>query len=128
MDLQNEFKKIIRQLKDIKEIKAIYLFGSVAKERATPVSDIDICVITDKISEDLKAKISSVSSEKINLSLFWDLPINIQIRIFKEGKKIFVRDEKFLSSLRSETISRFLDFKPIIKRYYKKALGIKYEV
>ncbi len=128
MDLQNEFKKIIRQLKDIKEIKAVYLFGSVAKKRATPISDIDICVITDKINEDLKAKISSVSSEKINLSLFWDLPINIQIRIFKEGKKILVRDEKFLSSLRSETISRFLDFKPIIKRYYKKALGMKYEV
>lgn len=51
-----------------------------------------------------------------------------QFRVFKEGKIIFLWDEKFFNSLKAETISRFLDFKPIIERYFKKVYGWKYEI
>jgi hypothetical protein len=36
------------------------------------------------------------------------------------------RDEKLTSSLEAGIISKYLDFKPILERYYEKALGLKY--
>ncbi len=122
-----EIEELVKKLKVFKEVKAVYLFGSVAKGKATPLSDIDICVITDKASEEIKAEISCLSSEKIEICLFEDLPMNLRVRIFKEGKVLFMRDEGFISSVRADLISEYLDFKPILKRYYEKALGLAYE-
>ena len=123
----NKIQELVEKLKPFKEVKAVYLFGSVAKGKATPLSDIDICVITDKVSEEVKAEISSLSSEKIEVSIFEDLPMSLQVRVFKEGKVLFMGDERFISSMRADLISRYLDFKPILKRYYEKALGLAYE-
>jgi len=122
-----KIQELVGKLKPFKEVKAIYLFGSAAKGKATPLSDIDICTITDKASEEVKTEISSLSSEKVGVSLFEDLPINIRIKVLKEGKVLFMRDEKVVSSIRADLISRYLDFKPILKRYYEKSLGLAYE-
>lgn len=123
-----KFSTEVEKLRQIKEVKAVYLFGSLVKKKITPFSDIDICVITKGASESTKAEISSLSSEKLQVSVFEDLPVNIQIRVFKEGKPLIVKDSKFVASLKAKTISRFLDFKPVLVYYYKKALGLKYEI
>ncbi len=122
-----EIEELVKKLEPFNEVKAVYLFGSVAKGKATRLSDIDICVITDKAGEDVKAEISCLSSEKIEICLLEDLPMNLQVRVFKEGKVLFMRNERFISSIRADLISKYLDFKPILKRYYEKALGLAYE-
>lgn len=120
--------KLIEIAKKNRKVKAIILFGSYVKKKATPISDIDICIIGDKISDKEKAEIESFSNEKLQISFFDELPIAIRFRVFKEGKIIFLRDEKFLNSLKAETISRFLDFKPLLERYFNKVYGWKYEI
>lgn len=53
-------KKILAELKKIREVKAVYLFGFHATGRATKISDVDLCVITDKgIPRGKKAGITS---------------------------------------------------------------------
>lgn len=122
-----EIEELVGKLEPFKEVKAVYLFGSQVKGKATPLSDIDICVVTDKAGEYVKAEISSLSSEKVEVSIFEDLPMNLQVRVFKEGKVLFMGDERFISSIKADLISKYLDFKPILKRYYEKALGLAYD-
>jgi len=121
-------KKLIEKIRKEKNVNAIILFGSYAKKRATPISDIDICVILKKIDEKTKSRISALENEKIQI-VFWDeIHLALKFRILKEGKVLYVKDINFLNSLKAETISRFLDFKPILERYYEKVYGWKYEI
>ncbi len=120
-----EIKKIIHKIKKEKNIKAVYLFGSYAKGRAKPYSDIDICIITDK-KLTLENKASFVSdhiSEKIDMPMFWDLPISIRFRVFKEGRLLLCKDKLFLQRIKVDTIKRYLDFKPVLERYSKRVLS-----
>ncbi|NCN38953.1 MAG: nucleotidyltransferase domain-containing protein [Candidatus Aenigmarchaeota archaeon] len=121
-----EIKKIAGELKKIKEIKAVYLFGSYAMGTATPMSDIDVCVVVERdISDDKKADIVSLSSDRIDVSMFWDLPIFIRHRVLKDGKILFERDEGFLNSVRVLTLREYFDFKPMIERFSEVYFGDK---
>jgi predicted nucleotidyltransferase len=121
-------KKLVEKIRKEKNVNAIILFGSYAKKRATPISDIDICVILKKIDEKTKSRISALENERIQI-VFWDeIHLALKFRVLKEGKVLYVKDTNFLNSLKAETISRFLDFKPILERYYEKVYGWKYEI
>jgi predicted nucleotidyltransferase len=115
--IKKELKKIVKELKKIKAVKCIYLFGSYATGKQLPFSDIDICVIGDKISEKWKSKILALSSKKIQISIFDELPIYIKFRVFKEGRILFNKDEEFLHRTIFSTVKEYLDFKPLLKRF-----------
>lgn len=104
------------------------MFGSYAKKRATPISDVDLCVIGRKLKEREKAEIEALGNEKIRIVFFDELPLPVKFRVFKEGKFLYLKDKAFITSLKAETVSRFLDFKPILDRYCKKVYGWEYEI
>jgi predicted nucleotidyltransferase len=117
--------EIIDELKNNKKVGAIYLFGSYARGNIKPFSDIDICVVTERnISKEVKEEILSNSSKKIDLSLFWDLPLGIRFRVIKEGKLLYKRDALKLQRVKVDTLKAYLDFQPIIKAYCYRILGI----
>ncbi len=121
--MNKEIKSVVDEIKNIKGVEGIYLFGSYARKKTKPFSDIDICVITDKdIQKKRREEILSCSSRKIDISIFSDLPLNIRFRIFKEGKVLYQKDELFLHRTRSNTLKSYLDFKPIIDRHYDRIL------
>lgn len=85
----NNLEGIIEEIKKNEAVEAIYLFGSHAKSRAKPYSDIDLCVITERnVSKDMKEEILSNSYRKIDISIFWDIPLNIRFRVIKEKQII----------------------------------------
>lgn len=126
--MNNKFKKVSRteqklinsianELKKLKEVQTIFLFGSYSRGQQKPISDIDICVITDKIiSDEMKSMISSHSSRKIDVSLFWSLPPLVRYAVLREGKMLFNRNQAFIHETIVETMSEFLDFRHIIDR------------
>ena len=112
-------KKIIAELSRNPKIKAIYLFGSRATGKAGALSDTDVCVIAPGISEKEKREILSYSSEKIDVVIFEDLPLTIKVRVFKEGKPLFVADRRPIDELRWRTLKEYLDFKPRLSVFIK---------
>jgi predicted nucleotidyltransferase len=117
-------EEIISELKKIKEVEAIYLFGSYAKNKVKPYSDIDLCLITQKVLADKKrALLGSYASDKIDISLFWDLPLSIRFRVFKEGEILYSKDELFLIRVKADTIKEYLDFQPVIERHVKRVFS-----
>jgi len=122
--LKNLTSKIIKN----KKVLAVILFGSFAKKRQTPVSDIDICVIGKNLKEKEKANIESLGNEKLRIVFFDELPLPVRYRVFKEGKFLYLKNEKFINSLKAKTVTYFLDFKPILDKYFKKLYGWEYEI
>ncbi|MDI6807139.1 MAG: nucleotidyltransferase domain-containing protein [Candidatus Aenigmarchaeota archaeon] len=115
--MREKIKKTLNELKKIREVKAVFLFGSYATGKQLPFSDVDICVVTEKIDEEIKAEITSLSSEKIDVCFFWDLPITIRYKVLKEGKPLLERDEKFLHEVRFKTVREYIEFRPILRRF-----------
>jgi len=115
--------KIIEPFKKDRDVISIYLFGSYARGREKPFSDIDICVIADKHAK--RDEILSHSSKKIDISIFHDLPMSMRFRVIKEGKLLFSRDELKLHRIIVATIRSYLDFKPHILRRTERVLGVR---
>lgn len=51
--IKNIVKKYALLLKENIKVKAVYLFGSYVDNRATEDSDIDVAVVSDKLSGDM---------------------------------------------------------------------------
>jgi len=115
--------KIIEPFKKDRDVISIYLFGSYARGREKPFSDIDICVIADKHAK--RDEILSHSSKKIDISIFHDLPLSMRFRVLKEGQLLFLRDELKLHRIIVATIRSYLDFKPHILRRTERVLGVR---
>lgn len=116
-DSEEQIKLIVDELRR-DEVEAIYVFGSYAKGKAKPISDIDICVLTKRnIPKRVKEEILSNSSKKIDISIFWDLPPTIRFRVFKEGKLLYKKDEIALQRVKVATLKSYLDIQPMIKRH-----------
>jgi predicted nucleotidyltransferase len=118
---KKEIVNTVVELRQYPYVNAVILFGSYAKGRIKPLSDIDICVIAEKnMGIEQRVTITGLSSDKLDISLFWNLPLTIQFRVFKEGKVLFNRDWLILHRIRIKTVKEYLDFLPIIERNIKR--------
>jgi len=71
-DIALDFIKKIRKIKRIKEVLQVVLFGSVARDEDTAISDIDIAVIHDsKNPSGLQTEINRLKHDKIQLSYIY---------------------------------------------------------
>jgi predicted nucleotidyltransferase len=73
-------------------VLALILFGSVAQGHALTDSDIDLCIITKKgITASECMNLRRYGSKRVDLSLFFALPLTIRFRVIKEGKILFFK-------------------------------------
>jgi len=125
--MERKISKLVEKLKEIKEVRAVILFGSYARGEQKPYSDIDICVFTEKNTDErIKEKILSYSSKEFHLSIFWDLPLNFRFRVFKEGKILFVRNPSWLDEIKFSTLRKYLDFRQRFERMAEYYLNKKW--
>ena len=115
--------KMVKTFKENRGVILIYLFGSYARGREKPFSDIDICVVADRGAN--RDEILSHSSKKIDISIFHDLPLSMRFRVLKEGQLLFLRGDLKLHRIIVATIRSYLDFKPHILRRTERVLGVR---
>ncbi|MBU2637447.1 MAG: nucleotidyltransferase domain-containing protein [Nanoarchaeota archaeon] len=120
-------KKIAAALSKNRKILAVYLFGSHAAGKATPLSDIDICVIAPGINEKEKMEILSNAYRNVDIVMFDELPFAARWRVLNEGEALYAKDRKFVESLKWRAFKDYTDFKPILRRHMQKLLpGVQY--
>lgn len=95
MDIGN----IVGILKPFDAVHSIILFGSCVKGEATEKSDIDICIIEEPdYTLTLKDKLRMMKDlpEKVDLSFFHDMPLNVRQRVLQEDEIIYTKDEYYV--------------------------------
>lgn len=109
---------LVKELQAHDAVLGLILFGSVARGCARPFSDVDLCIVTKKNTPDaVRMDLLSYGSEKIDVSIFSDLPVQIRFRVIKEGRILFVKDFLTLHRIRVATVREYLDLEPFIKRH-----------
>lgn len=98
-------------------VRFAYLFGSVARGRARPDSDLDLAVsvqprgtmIDDARLHD--ALVDALGREDVDLVVIEDAPLWLQFRIVA-GQPVYSRDDVARVRFRAAVEQRFLDLKP----------------
>lgn len=117
MDLIEYFKKELNYISKLEAVSAVIIFGSYVTGKVKPLSDLDICVITNKdITNSQKEEILSYKTDLLDINLFENLPLSLQYKVLNFGK--IYSTKKILISLKNQITNQWFDFKPILNRIY----------
>lgn len=134
-------KKIIAKIKSYfkskKEVIAIYLYGSYARNEQKKDSDIDLAVLFNEKTDNrlsLRFKYESDLSHLLDLEVeiqeLNNIGIELGKRIIDEGTKIFTKSPQMDNIFKERLISKYFDMLPFYTEYYynleKRALEGKF--
>ena len=123
--MRKELSKIVEKVMKDGDVLAMMLFGSYA--RGEKFSDIDICIIMqpknfNALSLSKKRLEYLTDFPDYDVRVFQQLPLYVRMRVLKEGKIIFCRDEDAMYDLAIRAIREFEYFKPIYYTYLEGVL------
>ena len=104
----------IRKRRFLSKTNFVILFGSVHKNTATPMSDIDICIscnLPRLARQQERIKLQGELSDKFDIQIFEDLPSYIQVEVLT-GSILYVKNRNKLHDVAIKTIQEYEDFQP----------------
>jgi predicted nucleotidyltransferase len=127
MDKQKttELDRLLGMVKQDGEVLAVIVFGSAARDEQVPFSDVDICLIMTPKPKPFGPKALShkrleyMKDNSLDVRIFQQLPLYIRVRVLRDGRVLFARDENQLYELAFRTAQAFEDFKHIYYGYLK---------
>jgi predicted nucleotidyltransferase len=116
-------EELLAKAKSDKEVLAVMLYGSEARQEQISTSDIDICLVLNPqyAKKDIysQKRLEYLKDFAFDIQVFQQLPLYIRRRVLKEGRVLFVRDERILYELAWRTAQAFDDFRHIHSAYLK---------
>ncbi len=122
MEIKEKITKLLKQSNVFDSLNFIVVYGSVSKNKQTPLSDIDVCISLSLLIKErtkLRLKLLSNLPEKFDLQIFEDLPIYLKKEVL-QGELLYCKNKKNLINLSLEIIKEYEDFKPIYDYYLAK--------
>ena len=111
---------IRRVLEADSRIAYAILFGSTARETRHANSDIDVAVGTGAAAVldaltigDLVTRLESAAGCAVHVVALDDAPAGLAYRVFRDGRPLFIRDERAFRQRLARVILDYLDFKPV---------------
>lgn len=121
MKLPPKITKLITKAKKDKDILAVLLFGSKARNENNKNSDIDICLVLNQGKYSIltlsRKKIEYLKLFTLDIHIFQQMPIYIKDRIIRDAKVLFCSDEKALYEVYFKTIGEVDKFKNVYQDY-----------
>jgi predicted nucleotidyltransferase len=122
----DDVEAVVREtLRDEPAVAAAYVFGSVARGTAGPLSDIDVALLVDdlrqrqavcgRMTDALSRRLRAPRVDVISLA---DAPVPLRHRVVRDGRLVLRRDARLHERFVAETILQYLDFKPLRDRAF----------
>ncbi len=115
----SKVKAKLLELDGDKKIRFIFLFGSVAEKRSTPLSDVDIAIYYDGSSAerfDFRRTALGHLPDRIDLQIFQDLPLTVQKEVIA-GKVLYADDQEFMIAECVRVVREFGSFEKYYHHY-----------
>ena len=115
-------KQKILQLDKERKVRFIFLYGSVAEQRNTPLSDIDLAIYYEGNSKErfsFRQKVLGHLPDNADTHIFQDLPLAIKKEVVR-GKVLYTDDKEFLIATCIDVIRDFEAFEKYYEMYLNK--------
>lgn len=118
-------RKIADVVEACPDVAAAYLFGSHARGTDTPVSDVDVAVLfrappprrLDAPRFSLEGDLERELGRTVDLVLLNDAPVDLRIRVLREGRLLVDRDRAARIAFEVRTRNEAFDLEPVLARY-----------
>lgn len=130
-DLKTAFRRL-EETGKLNDVVLAYLFGSQARGHAGPLSDVDIAILlVEGMSEAvafetrlaLMAEIGhQLGRNDVEVLVLNHSPLALTYRVLRDGVLLYCRDEPRRVAFTAQTVSMYLDFKPILERHERNLL------
>lgn len=129
--MEKDFSQYTEVLKRQDEVIFAYLFGSQARGKTTPLSDIDIGVYVEndifkkKFPYGYESELSSkISSKKtVDIVILNKAPVLLRHRCVTEGKLLFCKNQALLNQFKVKTLCEYFDTQPLREKIKKAFYG-----
>jgi uncharacterized protein len=120
---------IDRALTPLHEVRAALLFGSHARGRARPDSDIDVAVLlTREAAQDeaselrrlIGALAGELAADRLDVVILNHAPPALAFQVLKYGREVLVRDPAELVAFRVRTYGAHADYAHV-ERFFREA-------
>ncbi|NLG79603.1 MAG: nucleotidyltransferase domain-containing protein [Firmicutes bacterium] len=111
------------------DVIAAYLFGSFAKDRARPKSDVDVAVLFEARSDDALARFAArtdISSDlegllgrRVDVIDLGDAPLSLIHQVLKSGEPVFERNHTQRIEFEVNARRQYLDMLPHYEKYVR---------
>lgn len=125
-ELKYNLTGVEKYLDSRKDVLFAYLFGSLAKGKSSPLSDVDVAVFfqgedfTEKRIEILGELNKILKTDEVDLVILNTAPLTLKMKIIQD-KTVLADNEPFTRHVfESATIRTFLDFSKIEKQILEK--------
>ena len=108
------------------DVEAGYLFGSACTGRHGPLSDIDVAVllhapsrrtsIEGEVQDDL---CRALRTDRVDLVSLVNAPPSLVYHVIRDGRCIYCRNAKARECFETDTVMRYLDFKPFREQAFR---------
>jgi uncharacterized protein len=115
------------------EVCLAVLYGSHARGEAGPLSDVDVAVLLerscdandyfDRRLELIGRLMQAFDTNEVDVIILNQAPLALQYRVVRDGLVLYARHHDHLIEFASQTVSRYLDFKPVIERHERAILA-----
>jgi predicted nucleotidyltransferase len=104
----------------------VYLFGSVARGEAGPLSDVDLGLLFDPaLSKEsrwnaalaLSGDLQRIDGPRIDVVILNEAPPALRDRVVREGRLLLDRDPPGRVEFEARALMEYLDFLPYIERF-----------
>jgi len=112
------------------DVAAVYLFGSLAGERATPHSDVDIAILLADASDPLAAgdrqlqlmgELERFADREVDVVILNTAPPILRHQVFRHGWLIYERDRQARAEFEVRAGQTYADLQPV-RNFFKNAL------
>ena len=111
-------------------IAFIALYGSVTKNRDTPLSDIDLAVFYEGNKEErfkFRMSVLGRTGDEFDVQIYQDLPLYIQKEVISYGKLLYYKEYDVVFNIYINVIKNFDDFKRHLNLYLSYLGGVDIE-
>jgi predicted nucleotidyltransferase len=124
------------------EVRLAYLFGSLARGAAGPLSDVDVAVLADREAVEADAGFGGYATRlttrlmerlafsKVDLALLHAAPSLLRFLVVRDGVLLREREPGEALRFKLDAIRDYIDFEPvrrIPRRYLRESLGMSQE-
>jgi len=119
-------REAVEQISSGHPVSLAYLFGSTASGRATPLSDIDIAIVTNRdvsprerlqLELTLEIELSELCDGEFDVRIINDAPLAVRGTVVQTGRLLYVRNDADRVEFETNVRSRYFDFLPFLRRY-----------
>jgi uncharacterized protein len=113
MDLEDRLRQTAASFP---EVKLMALFGSTARGQSRPGSDVDLGVLLDPYSPELRFRVEAAlgraAGRTVDVVLLDDAPPLLRFEIARDGLLLFQREDHFWTGFKARAMVDWWDWAP----------------